>query len=66
MTKELTEAIEKLGDLLGQVSELSTSIYNEIKKIKQEPMHSKYIWKVKSHIGTAEYFYTKFHANIWK
>jgi len=43
MTKELTEAIEKLGDLLGQVSELSTSIYNEIKKIKQEPMHSKYI-----------------------
>jgi len=66
MTKELTEAIENLGDLLGQVSILSTSIYNEIKKIKQEPMHDKYIWKVKSHIQTAEYFYTKFHTFIWE
>ena len=66
MTKELTEAIEKLGDLLGQVSELSTSIYNEIKKIKQEPMNDKYIWKVKSHINTAEYYYTKFHTYIWE
>jgi len=66
MTKELAEAIEKLGDLLGQVSILSTSIYNEIKKIKQEPMHNKYIWKVKSHIGTAEYYYTEFHKYIWE
>lgn len=66
MTKELTEAIEKLGNLLGQVSILSTSIYNEIKKIKKEPMHDKYIWKVKSHIGTAEYYYTKFHTYIFE
>ena len=66
MTRELAEAIEKLGDLLGQVSELSINIYNEIKKIKQEPMHDKYIWKVKSHIRTAEYYYTKFHTHIWE
>lgn len=66
MNKELTEAIEKLGDLLGIVSELSTSIYNEIKNIKQEPMHNKYIWKVKSHIGSAEYYYTMFHRHIWE
>lgn len=66
MERELTEAIEKLGDLLGQVSVLSTSIYNEIKEIKQELMHDKYIWKVKSHINTAEYYYTKFHTYIWE
>lgn len=66
MTRELTEAIEKLGDLLGQVSELSTSIYNEIKKVKQEPMHNKYIWKIKSSINAAEFYYTRFHTYIWE
>ena len=65
MTRELTEAIERLGNLLGQVSELSISIFNEIKKIKQEPLHETYIHKVKSHIIAAEYYYTKFHTNIW-
>ena len=65
MTRELTEAIERLGNLLGQVSELSISIFNEIKKIKQEPLYNTYILKVKSHIKTAEYYYTKFHTNIW-
>ena len=65
MTRELTEAIERLGDLLGQVSELSISIFNEIKKIKQEPMYDTYIYKIKSHIKTTEYYYTKFHTNIW-
>ena len=66
MEKELIDAIERLGDLLGTVSELSTSIYNQLKDIKQEPMHNKYIYKVKSHIGTAEYYYTLFHTHVWE
>ena len=65
MTKELIEAIERLGNGLGLISELSTNIYNEIKKLEKEPKHNDDIWKIKSHISTAEYYYTLFHLNIW-
>jgi len=64
MTKELIEAIERLGNGLGLISELSTNIYNEIKKLEKEPKHNDDIWKIKSHISTAEYYYTRFHSNI--
>jgi len=64
MTKELIEAIERLGNQLGIISELSTNIYNEIKMLKKEPNHTKDIWKIKSYISTAEYYYTRFHTNI--
>jgi len=64
MTKELIEAIERLGNHLGFISELSTNIYNEIKELEKEPNHNNDIWKIKSHISTAEYYYTRFHSNI--
>lgn len=66
MDRELVESIENLGDLLGLVSELSKSILNKIKSSKQEPMHDTYIYKLKTHICSAEYYYTKFHTNIWE
>jgi len=64
MTKELIEAIERLGNQLGIVSELSTNIYNEIKMLEKEPQNDNDIWKIKSHISTAEYYYTRFHRDI--
>ena len=64
MTKELIKAIERLGDQLGFVSELTTNIYNEIRELKKNTMHDHDIWKVKSHLATAEYYYTRFHSNI--
>ena len=64
MTKELIEAIERLGNQLGFILELSTNIYNEIKELEKEPNHYKDIWKIKSHISTASYYYTRFHTNI--
>ena len=65
MDKELVEAVERLGEQLGFVSELTTSIYNEIKENKKEPMHDEYIWKIKTHLSTAEYYYTKFHTKFF-
>ena len=66
MTKELIEAIERLGNQLGFVSELSINIYNEIKDLKKIPMYQTDIWLIKKHLATAEYYYTKFHNNIGK
>ena len=64
MTKELIEAIERLGNGLEFVSELATNIYNEIVEMEKIPLHQSNIWLIKSKLATASYYYTRFHSKF--
>jgi hypothetical protein len=63
---EFVRLIEKLGDDLGDLIELTNSIFKTVKKRFGVSSHILGIWRLFVTLPRLEAYYTTFHTNIFK